>query len=168
MHLSLPFPEALELALQGAPLPPVVRELTCSGPAIRADVDVRAVPNPPFALRAVAAVAPIVRVHLTFRAFDAGAATFDLTVRAGSVPVERLLNQLTGLLNTALRSQHLPEGLVAIRRGPGGEPLVVLELQSAIAVRADGVTLTRFAIADGGIELAATVHGFRLRDPLPL
>ena len=168
MHLTLPFAEALELALQGAPLPALVRELTCTGATIRADIDLRAVVSPPLALRAVAAVAPTVRVDATFRSFDAGTATFELTIRAGSVPVQRLLNQLTGVLNSALRGQHLPDGLVSIRQGSGGEPLAAVELRRAVALRADGVTLTRFAVDDGAVELAATVHGFALHPLRPV
>lgn len=163
MHLNLPFPEAIQLALLGAPLPALVSHLTCADATIRADLALRAVPEPPFALRALAVVAPIVRVDAKFRAFDAGRATFDLAIRAGSVPVHRLLNQLTGLLNTALGEAHVPAGLVSVTHGPHGEPVAVLDLQSAVAVRADGVTLTGFAIHDGAIQVGAAVRGFALR-----
>jgi hypothetical protein len=163
VRLMLPFPEALELALRGAPLPALISELVCSGATVRADLDLRAVPSPPFALRAVAMVAPIVRVHATFRSFDAGKATFDLRVRAASVPLQRLLNQLTGLLNSGLRSQHLPPGLVTVAQGPDGDPIVVVDLQAGVDANAAGVTVTRFAIDDGAVEVAATVHGFALR-----
>lgn len=165
MHLTLPFPEALELALQGAPLPRPIGDLTCVGATVRADIDLRRVPSPPFALRALAAVAPTVHVQATCRSFDAGKATFELAVRAASIPVQRLLNLLTPLVNTGLRSQHLPEGLVVVRPGPDGEPLAVLDLQAAVAIRTDGVTVTGFAIDDGAVEIAASVRGFVLRDP---
>ncbi|QTE28789.1 hypothetical protein [Pengzhenrongella sicca] len=163
MHLTLPFPEAVELALQGAALPPLVRSVACTGATIRADIDLRAVPSPPFALRAVAAVAPIVHVEATFRSFAAGAATFDLAVRAGSVPVQRVLNQLTGLLNSALRAQHVPDGLVTVRQGAAGELLAVLDLQAGVALRTRGVTLTHCALTEGVFEVAATVRDFTLR-----
>lgn len=163
MRLSLTFPEALELARQGGPLPALVRDLTCTGSTVRADVDLRAVPSPPLALRALAAVAPTVHVDATFRSFAAGRATFDLTVHAGAVPVQRLLNQLTRLLNAGLLAAHLPAGLVAVERGAHGEPQVVLDLQSAIALRATGVTVTDVMLANAQIDLTATLRHLTLR-----
>ena len=162
MRLSMSFPEALDLAVVGGPLPSFVREVTCTDATVRADVDLRAVPSPPFALRALAAIAPTVQVAATFRSFAAGRATFDLGIRAGSVPVQRLVNQLTGLLNSGLRAANLPARLVVVEQGPHGDPQAVVDLQSAIALRADGVTVTAFAIADATINLTAT-----LRNPTP-
>lgn len=162
MRLAMPFTEILDLALQGAPLPPPVGLLACEGTTVRVDLDLHAIPAPPLTIRALAALAPIVHVEATFRAFDTGVAEFDLAVRAGAVPVQRLLKHLTGLLNAGLRSAHLPEGLVVIERGSHGAPLAVVDLQAAIATQADGVALTGFAIADGAVEVVAVVHGFAL------
>ncbi|RYV52018.1 hypothetical protein [Pengzhenrongella frigida] len=163
MRLSLTFPEALEFALLGGALPPVLREVTATGSTVRADVDLRAVPAPPFALRALATIAPTVRVDATFRSFAGGRATFDLVIKAGAVPVQKLLNQLTPLLNSGLRAAHLPAGLVVVEQGPHGEPQAVLDLQSAVALRATGVTITAFEIADASVDLTATVHQLALR-----
>ncbi|WP_407344287.1 hypothetical protein [Pengzhenrongella phosphoraccumulans] len=163
MRLSMSFPEALELALSGVTLPSVVREVSCNDATVKADVDLRAVSSPPFALRALAAVAPTVHVEATFRSFAAGRATFDLGVRAGSVPVHRLLNQLTGLLNSGLRAANLPTGLVVVEQGPRGDPQAVVDLQSAVALRADGVQLTAFAIAAGQIDLTASISSPAVR-----
>ena len=162
MRLAMPFTEILALALRGAPLPPLVGLLTCDGATVRVDLDLHAIPAPSLAVRALAAVAPIVHVAATFQTFDAGVAEFDLAVRAGAVPVQRLLKHLTGLLNAGLRGAHLPEGLVVIEQGSHGAPLAVVDLQAAIATQADGVALTGFAIADGGVEAVAVVRGFAL------
>jgi hypothetical protein len=164
VRLTLPFTEARELALQGGALPPIVRSASCVGATIRAEIDLRAVPGAPLAVRALAAVAPIVRVDATFRAFEQGRVTFELTIWAAAVPVHRLLNQLTGVLNGALRGRGLPDGLVVVHQGLRGEPVAVVDLQAAVALRADGVTLTDFALADGAVELEASIAGFALRE----
>lgn len=166
MRLTLPFTEILELALRGAPLPRGVRDLTCTGATVRADLDLRAVPALPRAVRTLAAVTPIIRVDAAFRTFDSGLATFDLAVRAASVPVQRLLSHLTGLLDAELRSAHLAD-LVVVEQGPHGAPHVVVDLQAAVALRADGVALTGFTIADGAVRVEAVVRGFALRDGAP-
>jgi len=158
VRLSLPFPEALELVLAGEPLPALLPRLTCSGATVHADVDLRAIPSPPFALRAVALAAPTVGVDATFRSFDAGRVTFDLVVRAGSVPVQRLLNQLTPLVNSVLRAAELPAGLVVVEQGPHGEPQAVLDVQAAVALRADGVTVTELSIADATVHVSAALR----------
>lgn len=162
MRLAMPFTEILDLALQGAPIPPPVGLLTCEGATVRVDLDLHAIPAPSLAIRALAALAPIVHLEATFRTFDAGVGEFDLAVRTGAVPVQRLLKHLTGLLNAGLRGAHLPEGLVVIEQGSHGAPLAVVDLQAAIATQADGVALTGFAIADGAVEVVAVVHGFAL------
>ncbi|MGV8965939.1 MAG: hypothetical protein ACOH2F_06630 [Cellulomonas sp.] len=157
MRLSMSFSEALDLALSGGSLPSVVRAVTCHDATIWADVDLRAVPSPPLALRALASIAPTVQVDATFRSFDAGRATFDLGIRAGSVPVQRLVNQLTGILNSGLAAARLPAGLVVVERGPHGDPQATVDLQSAISLRAQGITLTTFTIAEATITLTAAL-----------
>ena len=163
MRLDMPFTEVLDLALQGAPLPSLVGLLTCQGATVRVDLDLRKIAAPSFAVRALAAVTPVIHVAATFRTFDAGVAEFDLTVRAGAIPVQRLLKHLSGLLNAGLRAAHLPAGLVVIEQGPHAAPLAVVDLQAAIATLADGVALTGFAIADGAVEAVAVVRGFAIR-----
>ena len=160
MHVTVPFPEALELVLQGAQLPPIIASATCSGSTLRVELDLRTVPSPPFALRAITALAPIVRVLATFRSFEAGTVTFDLVVRAGSIPVQRLLNQFTGLLSAQLRKHGLPEQLATVKQGVDGGLQAVVDLQAAAALRTRGLTVTRFAIDEGAIVAAATVQGF--------
>ena len=97
-------------------------------------------------------MAPTVHVEATFQSFDTGVATTDLAVWVASVPVQRLLKHLTGLLNAGLRSAHLPDDLVVIEQGPRDAPLAVIDLQAAVEIRADGVTLTDFAIADAAVR----------------
>ena len=163
MHLTVPFPEALELALQGGTLPPIVASASCSGSTVRVDLDLRSIPSPSFALRAITALAPIVRVLATFRSFEAGTATFDLVVRAGSIPVQRLLNQFTGLIAAQLRSHGLPERLASVTQGVDGGLIAVVDLQAAAALRTRGLTVTRFTIDEGAIGVAATIHGFSVQ-----
>ena len=167
MHVTVPFPEALELVLRGAELPPIIASATCSGATLRVDLDLRTIPSPPFALRAITALAPIVRVHATFRSFDAGTATFDLVVRAGSIPVQRLLNQFTGLLAAQLRKHGLPEQLATVKQGVDGELLAVVDLQAAVALRTRGLRVTRFALDEGAVVAAATVQGFSVQGSGP-
>ena len=51
MQLALPFTEAIALAEAKEPRPPMVRELRCEGSTIHADIDPRAIPDLPTALR---------------------------------------------------------------------------------------------------------------------
>lgn len=163
MRLTMSFTEILDLALQGAPLPSVVGLLACEGATVRVDLDLHGIAAPSIAVRALAAMTPVVHVAATFQTFDAGVAEFDLTVRAGAMPVQRLLKHLTGLLNAGLRGAHLPAGLVVLEQGSRGLPLAVVDLQAAIATQADGVALTGFTIADGAVEVVGVVRGFAIR-----
>ncbi|NMR19918.1 hypothetical protein [Cellulomonas fimi] len=163
MHLTLPFPEALELALQGAPPPPPVRGVSCTGARVRVDVDLRDVPAAPFAVRAIAAITPVVTVDATFAGFREGRATFELAVHAGSLPVHRLINHLTGLINSTLRARDIPPGLLLVQSGPDGDPVAVVDLQAAADLRVQGVTVAGFVLHDATIEVEAAVRDVRLR-----
>lgn len=160
MHLRLPFTEMLDLALRGKPLPPVLRDVGCTGSTVHASVDLRALAAAPTAPKAVVMIAravPVVRLGGTLVGFGGGRVTADLTVQAGPVPVHRLLGLLTGLANSALRARGLPPGLLDVERGPGGEPRLVVDVQRVLDKRARGLILTGVTLVDGVLEVDATV-----------
>ena len=162
MHLTLPFTEALDVALRGRTLPAVLREVGCTGSTVHASVDLRAlaagvVPTTaPKALAMAARAVPVVRLGATLVGFAGGKVTADLTVQAGPVPVHRLLGLLTGLANSALRARGLPLGVLDLERGPGGEPRLVVDAQRILDKRVPSLVLTNVALTDGVLQLDAT------------
>ncbi|MBF0723759.1 hypothetical protein [Sanguibacter inulinus] len=157
MQLSLPLDEALALAAAKKPLPPFVRSLRCEGSTIVVEVDLRLVPDGGTALRLAAAAVGTVTATAVLTGYAGGVATFEVTAQARSIPAHKLLNHLTGPVNTALARQGLPEGLVEIRKGDG-DPVVAVRVQEAVATKVTGVTLTDLAVHDGAVHVSARIE----------
>ena len=162
MHLTLPFTEALDVALRGRPLPSVLKEVGSTGSTVHASVDLRAlaaaaVPSTaPKPLAMIARAVPLVRLGGTLAGFSVGKVRLDLTVQAGPVPVHRVLGLLTGLANSALRARGLPTGLLDVEKGPGGEPRLVVDVQRVLDKRVPGLVLTGVALVDGVLQVDAS------------
>ena len=163
MQLSLPLDEALALAAAKKPLPPFVRSLRCEGSTIVVEVDLRLVPEGGTALRLAAAAVGTVTATAVLTGYAGGVATFEVTAQARSIPAHKLLNHLTGPVNTALARQGLPEGLVEIRKGDG-DPVVAVRVQEAVATKVTGVTLTDLAVHDGAVHVSARIEKVTLLD----
>ena len=163
MQLSLPLDEALALAAAKKPLPPLVRSLRCEGSTIVVEVDLRLVPDGGTALRLAAAAVGTVTATAVLTGYAGGVATFEVTAQARSIPAHKLLNHLTGPVNTALARQGLPEGLVEIRKGDG-DPVVAVRVQEAVATKVTGVTLTDLAVHDGAVHVSARIEKVTLLD----
>lgn len=157
MQISLPLDEALALAAATRPLPPFVRSLRCEGSTIVVEVDLRLVPDGGTALRLAAAAVGTVTATAVLTGYTGGVATFEVTAQARSIPAHKLLNHLTGPVNSALARQGLPEGLVEIRKGDG-DPVVAVRVQEAVATKVSGVTLTDLAVHDGAVHVSARVE----------
>ena len=157
MQISLPLDEALALAAAKKPLPPFVRSLRCEGSTIMVEVDLRLVPDGGTALRLAAAAVGTVTATAVLTGYAGGVATFEVTAQARSIPAHKLLNHLTGPVNTALARQGLPEGLVEIRKGDG-DPVVAVRVQEAVATKVTGVTLTDLAVHDGAVHVSARIE----------
>ena len=156
MQITLPLSEAFALAAAKDPLPAVVRSVTADGASVLLEIDLRVVPDPPLALRVAAAAIGTVSVTATFTGYSLGAATFEITAHARSLPAHKLLNHLTGPIASALRARGLPEGLVEVRKGDG-EPVMAIHLQDAVAAKTTGVTLTAFDVRDATAYVSLTV-----------
>lgn len=163
MQLSLPLDEALALAAAKKPLPPFVRSLRCEGSTIVVEGDLRLVPDGGTALRLAAAAVGTVTATAVLTGYAGGVATFEVTAQARSIPAHKLLNHLTGPVNTALARQGLPEGLVEIRKGDG-DPVVAVRVQEAVATKVTGVTLTDLAVHDGAVHVSARIEKVTLLD----
>jgi len=163
VQLSLPLDEALALAAAKKPLPPLVRSLRCEGSTIVVEVDLRLVPDGGTALRLAAAAVGTVTATAVLTGYAGGVATFEVTAQARSIPAHKLLNHLTGPVNTALARQGLPEGLVEIRKGDG-DPVVAVRVQEAVATKVTGVTLTDLAVHDGAVHVSARIEKVTLLD----
>ena len=163
MQLSLPLDEALALAAAKKPLPPFVRSLRSEGSTIVVEVDLRLVPDGGTALRLAAAAVGTVTATAVLTGYAGGVATFEVTAQARSIPAHKLLNHLTGPVNTALARQGLPEGLVEIRKGDG-DPVVAVRVQEAVATKVTGVTLTDLAVHDGAVHVSARIEKVTLLD----
>jgi len=163
VQLSLPLDEALALAAAKKPLPPFVRSLRCEGSTIVVEVDLRLVPDGGTALRLAAAAVGTVTATAVLTGYAGGVATFEVTAQARSIPAHKLLNHLTGPVNTALARQGLPEGLVEIRKGDG-DPVVAVRVQEAVATKVTGVTLTDLAVHDGAVHVSARIEKVTLLD----
>lgn len=157
MQLTLPLDEALALAAAKKPLPPFVRSLRCEGSTIVVEVDLRLVPDGGTALRLAAAAVGTVTATAVLTGYAGGVATFEVTAQARSIPAHKLLNHLTGPVNTALARQGLPEGLVEIRKGDG-DPVVAVRVQEAVATKVSGVTVTDLAVHDGAVHVSAQIE----------
>ena len=157
MQISLPLDEALALAAAKKPLPPFVRSLRCEGSTIVVEVDLRLVPDGGTALRLAAAAVGTVTATAVLTGYAGGVATFEVTAQARSIPAHKLLNHLTGPVNTALARQGLPEGLVEIRKGDG-DPVVAVRVQEAVATKVTGVTVTDLAVHDGAVHVSARIE----------
>ncbi|PFG33713.1 hypothetical protein [Sanguibacter antarcticus] len=162
MQLVVSVSEALSLALARGPLPTVLRSVVADGSTIHAEIDLRAVPDPPTALRLAASALGTVSVALRFLAFDGAVATFEVSAQARALPAHKLLNYLVGPINRALTTEGLPDGLVEIRKGTG-EPVLAIGVRDAVAAQVDGITLTALAVRDGAVHASATVGDVRLR-----
>ena len=163
MQLSLPLDEALALAAAKKPLPPFVRSLRCENSTIVVEVDLRLVPDGGTALRLAAAAVGTVTATAVLTGYAGGVATFEVTAQARSIPAHKLLNHLTGPVNTALARQGLPEGLVEIRKGDG-DPVVAVRVQEAVATKVTGVMLTDLAVHDGAVHVSARIEKVTLLD----
>jgi len=157
VQISLPLDEALALAAAKKPLPPFVRSLRCEGSTIVVEVDLRLVPEGGTALRLAAAAVGTVTATAVLTGYAGGVATFEVTAQARSIPAHKLLNHLTGPVNTALARQGLPEGLVEIRKGDG-DPVVAVRVQEAVATKVTGVTVTDLAVHDGAVHVSARIE----------
>lgn len=157
MQISLPLDEALALAAAKKPLPPFVRSLRCEGSTIVVEVDLRLVPDGGTALRLAAAAVGTVTATAVLTGYAGGVATFEVTAQARSIPAHKLLNHLTGPVNTALARQGLPEGLVEIRKGDG-DPVVAVRVQEAVATKVSGVTVTDLAVHDDAVHVSARIE----------
>lgn len=161
MQLVISVSEALALAATRAPLPPVVRSVSAAGSVVHAEVDLRAVPDPPTALRLAASALGTVSVALRFTGYDGAVATFEVSAQARALPAHKLLNYLVGPVNAALVARGLPAGLVEIRRGPG-DPVLAIGVQSAVAAQVAGVTVTALDLRDGAVHVAAEIGQVRI------
>lgn len=156
MQITLPVDEALALAAVKQPLPPFVRSLRCEGSTIVLEVDLRLVPDGGTALRLAAAAVGTVTATAVLTGYAGGVATFEVTAQARSLPAHKLLNHLTGPVNSALARQGLPEGIVEIRKGDG-DPVVAVRVQEAVATKVSGITLTDLAVHDGAVHATASI-----------
>lgn len=162
MQIMLPVTEAVALAAAKEPLPPVVRSVTADGDALLLEIDLRVVPDAPFPLRVAAAAIGTVAVTARFSGYDLGVATFEITAHARALPAHKLLNHLTGPIESALTRRGLPAGLVEIRKGEG-EPVLAVRLQDAVAAKATGVTVTDFALREATAHVTLAVGQVTLR-----
>lgn len=162
MQIVVSVAEALSLALARGPLPPVVRSVVADGSTVHAEIDLRAVPDPPTALRFAASALGTVSVALRFTGFDGAVATFEVSAQARALPAHKLLNYLVGPVNAALAARGLPEGLVAIRKGTG-EPVLAIGVRDAVAAQVEGVTLTALDVRDGAVHVTAEIGQVRVR-----
>jgi hypothetical protein len=166
MQIVISVTEALSLALARGPLPPVVRSVVADGSTVHAEIDLRAVPDPPTALRLAASALGTVSVALRYTGFDGAVATFEVSAQARALPAHKLLNYLVGPINGALAARGLPEGLVAIRKGTGastGEPVLAVGVRDAVAAQVEGVTLTALDVRDGAVHVTAEIGQVKVR-----
>lgn len=157
MQITLPVDEIMALAAARQPLPPFVRSVRCDSSTLVLDVDLRLVPDGGTALKIAAAAVGTVTATALLTAYTDGVATFEVTAQARSIPAHKLLNHLTGPINSALARQGLPEGLVEIRKGDG-DPVVAVRVQDAVATKVSGVTVTDLAVHDGAVHVAARIE----------
>ncbi len=162
MKLSLPFTEAIAIATASEPLPTMIQSLRCEGDTVLAEIDLGQIPDASTALRFAAAAAGTISITARFTGFSHGVATLAVTVHARALPAHKLLPMLVGPINNALRDNGLPDGLVTITRGDN-EPLVFIDVQKAVASKANGVTVTELRLADAVIHVSADIGTLRLR-----
>jgi hypothetical protein len=161
VHLTLPFTEALDVALRGRAMPAMLRDIGCTGSTVHASVDLRAlaaaaVPSTaPKPLAMAARAVPVVRLGGTLAGFSFGKVHLDVTVHAGPLPVHHLLGLLTGVANSALRARGLPSGLLDVEKGPGGEPRLVVDIQRVLEKRVPGLVITNITLVDGVLQIDA-------------
>ncbi|PJI94574.1 hypothetical protein [Luteimicrobium subarcticum] len=164
MHVDLSFEEARALALRGEPLPPVVPSLTCEDDTVYVTVDLRAIPNPPGALRFAAVLTPQVHVAARYESFDDGVLGLRVTATAAGLPIQKLLGFVDGPLRSFLRSQGLPEDAVTIVTG-SGDPLAKVQVQEVADRYVAGATVTGIDLGAGRISLdLAVAPTFRVLD----
>jgi hypothetical protein len=161
MKLALPYLEALSLATSESSLPPVIRSLSCQGDKLHAEIDLNAIPNRSTAMRIAAAVAGTVSVTARFDGYSEGVATFAITAHALGLPVHKLLPFLLDPVNSAIRERGLPEGLIEVQRGED-DPLVLIDVQTAVETKASGVTVTDLQLVDAVIHVEAAIGTFRM------
>ena len=162
MQITLPLSEAFALAAAKEPLPAVVRSVTADGATVLLDIDLRVIQDPPLALRVAAAAIGTVTVTATFTGYSLGTATFAIAAHARSLPAHKLLNHLTGPIDSALRRRGLPEGLVVVHKGDS-EPVVAIHLQDAVTAKSTGITLTGFDIREATAYVDLAVGEVTLR-----
>lgn len=163
MELTLPVAEALALATARRPLPPMIRSVHGSGSTVHAEVDLGLVPEPSLALRLAAAAVGSVAVTAEVEEYADGVLTLRITAHARGLPAHTLLNHVIGPANAALRDAGLPDGLIEVRHGEEGHPLVVVRVQDAVDAQVSGVTVTGIALRDGAVHVTAYVTAVRLR-----
>ena len=162
MQLAIPFTEALALATAREPLPPLVRSVRSEGSVVHAEIDLRAIPDAPTALRLAAAAVGTVLVTAQLQAFGDGVAIVAITAHARALPAHKLLGYLTGPIDDALRREGLPPGLVEVRRGEG-DPVLAIRVQDAVNTKAQGILVTGLGLTDDVIYASANVGTVRLR-----
>jgi hypothetical protein len=64
-------------------------------------------------------------------------------------------------VNKAVRDSGLPEGGIEMQRGEN-DPVVVIDVQKAVATRASGIAITTFDLRDGVIHLEARIDTVRV------
>lgn len=161
MQITIPFPEAVAIASAVEPLPPVIHSLSCEGSTVDAELDLGAIPDAPSALRFAAAFAGIVAVTARMVGYSDGIATVSVTAHARALPAHKLLPYLLGPINDVLRKNGLPEGLVQIKR-TDTDPLVLIDVQTAVETKATGVTVTALDLRDAIVHLEARIGQVRL------
>jgi hypothetical protein len=159
MELILTVDEALALAAEAGPLPPFLTAVRADGDVLHADIDLRALPSSSVALRLLAAAAGGVTVDARFASWSEGAATFTVRSASRSLPLHPLVNALTSTITAALRDRGLSD-VLAVRPGER-EPLVVVQVQGALARAVEGVTITDLALRDGALRVRAEVGRVR-------
>ena len=147
MQLVLPFPEAVDLATSGKPLPPQIERIIARGNTVHVTIDPKAALP-----QALHRIAPKVRLELTFRSFSTGVATFDLATNVYVIPLHRLLNLITERI-------PLPEG-IRIQRGER-EPRVLVDIQALVSQQVEGLELQEFYLYGGDFIITAKIQNFR-------
>ncbi|GII99604.1 hypothetical protein CLV28_0175 [Sediminihabitans luteus] len=155
MRIQITAVEAAQLATAADALPPGVTRLTGSGPAVRAEIDLREIPDAPAGLRFAARLLPVVHATLGFVSYDNGHAVVQVAVDAAGLPAEKLIGWALPPLDKALVKQGLPRGLVRLATGPGTR--VTVDVRAALAAKVPGVTVTSVTYDDGIFTVDASV-----------
>ncbi|PJJ71695.1 hypothetical protein CLV46_1248 [Diaminobutyricimonas aerilata] len=160
MRIELPFAEGLAVVRSATTLPPLVRDLRCSGATVYADIDLREIESDSFGFRLAAMAAGTVEVAARLEEFADGVAVFVVTAHARGLPAHRLVPYLIGPIESALDRAGLPDGLVRVFADEG-DPRVSVDVQRAVDERVGGVRVRDVSLVDAVIHVDADVSGFR-------